>query len=52
MSEAYSQSGTTEISGQADLKDPDTLSGERVTGDLEYGRSTEKWNLRRVEPTY
>ncbi len=52
MSEAYTQSGSTEISGQVDPKDSDTLSGERVTGDLEYGRTTEKWNLRRVEPTY
>ncbi len=52
MSEAYAQSGITEISGQVDPKDPDTLSGERITGDLEYGRTTEKWNLRRVQPTY
>ena len=42
----------TDSKGLADPKDPDTLSGERVTGDLEYGRTTEKWNLRRVEPTY
>ena len=32
MSEAYAQSGITEISGQVDPKDPDTLSGEKITG--------------------
>jgi hypothetical protein len=52
MSEAYTQAGITEISGQVDPKDPDTLSGERITGDPEYGRTTERWNLRRVQPTY
>lgn len=50
MSEAYAQSGSHEISGQADPKDPDTLAGEKITGDLEYGRTTERWNLRRVKP--
>ena len=51
MSEAFAQSGISEVSGQVDPKDPDKLSGEKITGELEVGRTTEKWNLHRVQPT-
>jgi hypothetical protein len=50
MSEAFAQSSFSEIRGQVDPKDPDTLSGEKITGDLETGRTTERWNLHRVKP--
>jgi hypothetical protein len=52
ISEAYAQSGRYKIQGQIDPNVPDTLSGNKITGDLKTtGRTIEKWNLRRVKPT-
>ncbi len=50
LSEAYAQSGTAIIHGTFDPKNPDTLSGENIVGELAHGRFTQKWNLRRVQP--
>ena len=50
ISQAYIAAGSTKISGQIDLKNPDVLSGSEVTGDLENGQTTIKWNLRLVKP--
>lgn len=38
------------VNGQIDPKNPDILTGEKITGDLESGQTTIKWNLRLVNP--
>lgn len=50
VSQAYIAAGRTKISGQSDPKNPDTLSGKEITGDLENGQTTITWNLRLVNP--
>jgi hypothetical protein len=50
ISEEYLKSGHLEVTGKVDPANADTLSGERVTGDLESGQNTTTWNLRRVKP--
>ena len=49
-SDAYTQSGSFKVSGEIDPKNPDVLSGKKVTGDLENGQFTIAWNLRLVKP--
>lgn len=50
LSGGYTEAGSRRISGQTDPKNPDVLSGSEVTGDLENGQTTIKWNLRLVKP--
>ncbi len=38
------------VSGQADPKNPDLLSGKDVTGDIEKGETMRTWNLRLIKP--
>ena len=39
-----------ELSGQIDPKNPTTLSGKEIKGDIETGQETWTWNLRLVTP--
>lgn len=50
LSRSYIEAGSTKISGQIDPKNPDVLAGSEITGDLENGQTTIKWNLRLVKP--
>ena len=44
------EAGSFEVEGQVDPKNPDVLSGKKVSGELSYGQFTWTWNLRLVKP--
>ena len=50
LSEAYRAANSLSINGKIDPANPDYLTGSKVSGDLENGQTTIRWNLRLVKP--
>jgi hypothetical protein len=46
----FVEAGSSRIRGRIDPENPDVLSGSEITGDLDNGQTSIKWNLRLVNP--